>query len=201
VRFVLASASPRRKALLASLGLDFEVQPSGAEEVDHGSAPEALVLANARAKRDEVASTCAAPTVVIAADTLVFIDDEPLSKPHTGENARAMLRRLSGRAHTVATGVAVVRTDTGQSADGVESTQVVFRDLTDADITRFVEAVNPVDRAGGYTVDGPGSLLVAGFEGCFYNVLGLPLVRLDSLLRGIGVELHVHTHSERAVYL
>lgn len=200
-RIVLASASPRRRALLAALGIPIEVIPSDAPECDCGTAPAAIVTANARAKRDDVARRLNAPAVVIAADTLVFLDEHVLSKPADTDEARAMLRRLSGNTHQVVTGIAVMDTATGRSAEGAESTDVTFRQLTDAEIARFVEIVNPVDRAGAYTVDGPGSLLVARYDGCYQNVLGLPVVKLDKLLRQIGVHLFELMDPRRAVFL
>jgi len=200
-RIVLASGSPRRKALLAALGIDFEVVVSGADEVDHGDCPADIVEANARAKRDEVAARMTEPAVVIAADTLVFYGDRVLSKPADAQEAHAMLRQLSGAMHAVVTGVAVANAVTGQCACGSETTHVTFRALSDAEIGRFIEIVNPIDRAGAYTVDGPGSLLVATYKGCYQNVLGLPIVRLDALLRQIGVRLFERLHPHRAAFL
>lgn len=187
-RLILASASPRRRALLAALGLHFAVMPSTAEETFDG-APAAMVSKNARAKRDEVAGRIEGAALVIAADTLVFVGEHVLGKPADAAGARAMLEKLSGRTHQVLTGVAVTDTGSGKQAEGYESTDVTFRELTSAEIERFVSAVNPIDRAGAYTVDGPGSLLVARYDGCYQNVLGLPMVRLDEVLREIGYSL------------
>ena len=142
-----------------------------------------------------------AAALVIAADTLVFLDEHVLSKPADKAEARAMLRRLSGNTHQVVSGVAVLDTATGYDVVGSETTDVTFRTLTDAEIDRFVEAVNPVDRAGAYTVDGPGSLIVARYDGCYQNVLGLPVVRLDKLLRGIGHSLFDLMNPEQARFL
>ncbi|HPO12170.1 MAG TPA: Maf family protein [Candidatus Hydrogenedentes bacterium] len=201
IPLVLASASPRRRALLAALGLEFEVITSDAPEVDHGAVPAAIVEANARAKRDDVARKLTHHAVIIAADTLVFLDEHVLSKPADQAEARAMLRRLSGNTHQVVTGLAVINTQTGQTAEGAETTDVTFRSLTDAEIHRFVDIVNPIDRAGAYTVDGPGSLLVARYDGCYQNVLGLPIVKLDKLLRTIGLHLFDHIHPHLASFL
>jgi len=200
-RIILASQSPRRRALLASLGIDFEVIPSGAEEIDHGHAPAQIVIGNARAKRDDLVRRTTDPALIIAADTLVFLGDEVLSKPQDRAEAIDMLRRLSGNTHHVVTGLAITHTGTGKALEGSETTAVSFRPLTTAEIEAFVDIVNPLDRAGAYTVDGPGSLLVARYEGCFYNVLGLPLVRLDLMLRQIGVELFPLMRAEGAVFL
>jgi septum formation protein len=199
-RIVLASASPRRKALLRALGLRLDVVTSGVDE-DHGGSPADMVTGNARAKRDDVARRLDEPALVIAADTLVFLDEHVLAKPADPAEARAMLRMLSGRTHEVLTGVAVVDTGSGRAAEGHETTRVTFRELHEAEINAFVHAVNPVDRAGAYTVDGPGSLLVARYEGCYQNVLGLPMVRLDLLLRGIGRSLFDCMDGTRALFL
>jgi len=199
-RIVLASASPRRRSLLEALGLNIEVIPSDAPETAGGS-PVEMVVENARVKRDDVADHLDAAAIVIAADTLVFLEDEPLGKPATLDDARVMLRRLSGRSHRVITGVAVRDLAKDVAATGHETTEVTFRDLSDLEIDRFVEAVQPLDRAGAYTVDGPGSLLVAGYHGCYQNVLGLPIVRLDDVLRSIGYSLFDLMDADNAIFL
>lgn len=200
IPIVLASASPRRRALLAALGLDFEIIPSNADEIFEG-VPEEIVVINARAKRDEVASQLKRPSLVIAADTLVFLDEHVLGKPADLGEASNMLHRLSGRTHQVITGLAIVDTGTGRVAEGYETTDVTFRDLTSDEIAHFVHAVRPTDRAGAYTVDGPGSLIVARYDGCYQNVLGLPIVRLDLLLRTYGLNLFELMDGERSVFL
>jgi len=200
-RIVLASQSPRRRALLAALGLDFDVIVSDAPEVDHGDDPAAVVCANARAKAAAVASRLHGDKLVIAADTLVFLDRVPLSKPADLDEARAMLRRLSGRTHEVVTGIALIDAASGRHAEDSETTRVTFRELSDDEINAFVLAVRPTDRAGAYTVDGPGSLLIARYEGCYQNVLGLPLVRLDTMLRAFGHSLFERMDAAKAVFL
>jgi nucleoside triphosphate pyrophosphatase len=197
---VLASQSPRRRALLEALGAEIEVRVSQAEEIDCG-APDDVVLTNAVAKRDAVAHLSQAPELIIAADTIVVLDDTILGKPVDLDEARGMLSRLSGRTHEVLTGVAVIDTETGRTAEGVETTRVTFCTLTPNEIDRFVEAVNPVDRAGAYTVDGPGSLLVSRYDGCYQNVLGLPLVRLNTLLQILGEDLFLRVNADRAQFL
>jgi len=201
IPLILASASPRRRALLANLGVAFDVQTSDAPEVDEGTDPATIVVANAAAKCDAVAARLESPAVVIGADTLVFLEQHVLSKPTDAADARRMLRQLSGRTHQVATGLALRHCGSGATACGAEFTDVTFRALSDAEIARFVEVVNPLDRAGAYTVDGPGALLVAGYNGCYQNVLGFPLVRLDALLRQLGVSLFERMHPDKAVFL
>jgi nucleoside triphosphate pyrophosphatase len=199
-RIVLASASPRRRALLAALGLEFEVITSGADEIFEGK-PAEVVVTNARTKRDDVAAILDSAALVIAADTLVFLDEHTLGKPADHDEARAMLSKLSGNTHQVLTGLSIIDTGTGQSAEGYETTNVTFRMVTAEEIGHFVHAVNPVDRAGAYTVDGPGSLLVERYEGCYQNVLGLPIVRLDRLMRQIGYDLFELMDAERSKFL
>jgi len=197
---VLASASPRRRALLASLGLHFTIVPSSVEETFDGD-PATMVVVNARAKRDDVAGRLESPALVIAADTLVFVGDHVLGKPADSAEARRMLEKLSGNTHQVLTGLSVLDTSTGRAAEGYESTDVTFRELSGREIERFVCAVNPIDRAGAYTVDGPGTLLVARYDGCYQNVLGLPMVRLDEVLRQIGFNLFEMMDASRCAFL
>ena len=197
---VLASASPRRRALLSALGIPLEVIVSDVAEVFEGT-PAEMVVTNARAKRDDVVSRLSGPALVIAADTLVFLGDHVLGKPADAQEARAMIARLSGRTHQVLTGLAVIDTATAKRTEGFETTDVTFRALAPDEIGRFVDAVNPVDRAGAYTVDGPGSLLVARYDGCYQNVLGLPIIRLDSLLREIGHSLFDLMDARNAIFL
>jgi septum formation protein len=199
-RIVLASASPRRQALLAALGVEFEVMPSNATEHFEGR-PDQMVVSNARAKRDDVAHRIHGKALVIAADTLVFLGDEVLGKPEDFDEAKEMIRRLSGRTHEVITGLALVATASDRYAEGHETTEVTFRPLTDQEIDRFVHAVRPMDRAGAYTVDGPGSLLVARYNGCYQNVLGFPIVRLELLMRELGYSLFDLMEGRRAVFL
>lgn len=198
---ILASGSPRRRALLAALGVEFELRTSNAEEPNAGDTPAAIVEENARIKCLDVASGMTDTAVVIGADTLVFYGDEVLTKPKDLADAFRMLRMLSGNTHAVVTGLAVHSTSTGETTLGSETTSVTFRDLSDAEINRFIEVVNPLDRSGSYTIDGPGTLLVAGYDGCYQNVLGFPMVKLDKMLREHGVQLFDELHPERAQYL
>ncbi|MDZ4860003.1 MAG: Maf family protein [Candidatus Hydrogenedentes bacterium] len=200
MRIVLASGSPRRRALLAALGIEFEVMPSNAPEIDEGDDPTGIVVANARRKRDDVQVRLETPALVIAADTLVFLNGHVLSKPVDLEDARAMLRRLSGRTHQVITGLAITAFN-GNTNEGYECTDVTFQELTEQEIGHFLHAVKPLDRAGAYTVDGPGTLLVARYNGCYQNVLGLPIVRLNALLKQQGIDLFDLMDGPRAIFL
>lgn len=198
---ILASGSPRRQTLLRALGVHFTVETSDAHEPNTGDTPADIVVSNAVIKRDDVAARQTDPAIVIAADTLVFYEDHVLPKPADLDDARRMLRLLAGNTHQVLTGVAITHTGTGQTVQGAECTDVTFRELSDYEIDRFVEIVQPLDRAGAYTVDGPGSLIVQGFRGCYQNVLGFPMARLDVMLRELGVELFDLMDEEHAIFL
>lgn len=182
---VLASGSPRRRELLEEAGLKFEVKPSPAEEIHDASlAPAVLCERNAELKARAVVVPGAA---VIGADTLVFIDDEPLGKPKDLAEARAMLSRLSGREHTVCTGVYVVAPDgAGESFHAL--TRVRFRLLSVEVIDEYIKKVDPLDKAGAYGIQEFGEMLVEGIEGDFDNVMGLPVKAVLARLRACGGE-------------
>mgnify|MGYP000664494932 CR=1 FL=1 len=198
--FVLASGSPRRKALLEDLGLDIDVRVSDADEIDH-LGPEAVVLHNAGLKCDAVAQDASDDEVIIAADTIVVLGKQILGKPKSLDEAKSMLRNLSGNTHCVMTGVAVRGEVNRPNSVGVEITEVTFCPLSEKDIDTFVHTVQPLDRAGAYTVDGPGGLLVAGYNGCYYNVLGLPLVRLQAILHHFDIDLFNAMDPEKTRFL
>ncbi len=198
-KIVLASASPRRASLLESVGLKFEVVVSRTDETNHPEmSPTRLVVDNALGKARDVSARVAPESAVIGADTIVYLDAKVLGKPESMADARRMLNTLSGRTHQVFTGLAVVSRSDDKELTAVEVTDVTFRKLGEGDIDDYLRAVSPMDRAGAYTVDGVGSLLVERFEGCFYNVLGLPMVALDRLLGEFSVNLfRTGNHSEK----
>lgn len=181
---ILASASPRRHALLAEAGVDFEVLPSPAEELHDASMdPELLCELNAGLKAEAVALQ-RPEAAVIGSDTLVFIDREPLGKPTDLGEARAMLGRLSGRRHRVCTGVCVIAPG-GVRRVFHQNTDVTFRELSDADIEGYLSLVNPLDKAGAYGIQEHGERIVAGIDGDFDNVMGLPVAKLLEVLEGL----------------
>jgi septum formation protein len=186
---VLASASPRRRALLGRLGLPFEVVPSDADETPPpGLGPEAAAIELALAKARAVADRRPGQ-VVIGADTIVAVEGAMLGKPRDDDEAAVMLRRLRGRWHTVSTGVAVVRDN--RSCRDVVTAHVRMHDYTDEAIARYVASGEPRDKAGAYAVQGLGGALVAEVQGSELTVVGLPLRRLAELLRECGVALPV----------
>lgn len=185
---ILASASPRRKQLLAMLGLSFEVCPAKGEEVlPDGIGPEDAVKLLSAQKAGSVAESCAADDVVIGADTIVWYGGRILGKPKNEQDAAQMLSMLSGNTHTVYTGVTVRKGGTVLSA--AEETKVRFRDLTPDEIDAYIKTGEPMDKAGAYGAQGYAALFVEGIEGDFFNVMGLPVCRLGKLLKEVGVTL------------
>lgn len=195
---ILASSSPRRAQILATLGVPFIVEPAAVDEealtLAHGAAaPSALAMALARAKALEVAARHPGARV-LGADTLVVLDDTLLAKPADEAEARAMLARLSGRSHEVITGVALVYPG-GRCAAGCESTVVTFAPWPAAAVAAYVASADPYDKAGGYGIQGPAGAYVTRIDGCFFNVVGLPLARVRSLLGEEAVEASRTTHA------
>lgn len=186
---ILASQSPRRRQLLGQIGLDhFIVRPARGEEImDPALSPAQLVEELSRQKAREVAGASDPGDLVIAADTVVAIDGRVLGKPHDREEACAMLSALSGREHTVYTGVTVCRDD--RMLTQHEATRVRFRPLSPREIQAYVDSGEPMDKAGAYGVQELGALLVEGIRGDYFNVVGLPLCRLGQMLSQFGVEL------------
>ena len=185
-RFVLASSSPRRRELLSSIGWMFDVV---APEVDESPIPSETPTDTAlRLARSKALSVSAAESgrVCIGADTVVDVDGRIFGKPHDREDARRMLRLLSGREHTVHTGVALAR-DGVLLADGLETTVVRFAALDGEEIESFASSGMGDDKAGAYAIQGIGATLVERIDGCYYNVVGLPIRLLYSLVKKLKV--------------
>ncbi|HEY8392132.1 MAG TPA: Maf family protein [Capillibacterium sp.] len=194
-RLILASASPRRQALLAMLGLEFKVMVSAFEEKTRSglpTTPAELVMATARGKAEEIFRITSgqpetADALVLAADTIVVLDGRFLGKPADRDEARRMLRTLSGRWHQVFTGLALLHQR--KSIVEYEMTRVHFRPLTEEEITAYIDTGEPMDKAGAYGIQGLGAIFVDRIDGCFYNVMGLPVPRLALLLKEYGITL------------
>jgi septum formation protein len=188
-QLVLASASPRRAELLEQLGIPFRAVPSHCTEVAAGDLPpDGLALARARQKAEQVAASCSG-SLVLGADTVVSCDGEILDKPGDARSAAALLARLSGRRHQVHTGIVLIDTATGIRRESAVCTAVTFRQLSQSEIAGYVATGEPFDKAGGYGIQGIGALLVEKIDGCYYNVVGLPLTRLGEMLKTYGVDL------------
>ena len=181
MKLILASASPRRKELLRYITDDFTVRVSHADEtVREALSPEQTVTYLAAVKANAV-YTGDADEVIVASDTIVVIDGAILGKPQDKEDACRMLRALSGRTHTVFTGVCL-KTPRDERAFA-ERTEVTFYPLTDEEIREYVATGEPMDKAGAYGIQGKGSLLVRKIDGDFYNVMGLPVAALHRALQ------------------
>ncbi|MCX8494587.1 MAG: Maf family protein [Akkermansiaceae bacterium] len=181
MQIILASSSPRRRELLERAGLVFDVIASPAEEIhDPAIKPEILCETNAVLKAAAIAETRPDATV-IGSDTLVFIDDIPLGKPKGLDEARSMLRRLSGRTHQVCTGVCIIRPG-GEKWVFHDITEVTFRTLDDTAIDDYFALVNPLDKAGAYGIQEHGDRIVSGISGSFENVMGLPVSKVMEAL-------------------
>ena len=186
MQVILASASPRRLALLQQIGIEAKVCPADFDEVS-GSAVQAedVVLANAIGKCKAVVKIKGDSLPVIAADTVVVAEGVILGKPQNEKDAVKMLKQLSGKTHKVMTGIAV--SYAGEMLAEVCETEVVFRKLTDEEIKKYVATGEPLDKAGAYGIQGMGAVLVEKINGCYNNVVGLPLTRLQLILAKLGV--------------
>lgn len=178
--YILASGSPRRRELMKLVVPEFECAVSGCDEfVPKGTAPEKIPELLARQKAQAVAKD-RPDDVVIGSDTIVVLDGSVFGKPKTPEEAVSMLRALSGRTHTVYTGVAVV--EHGETRSFVQSTKVEFFVLSDEFIRQYVATGDPLDKAGAYGIQGPGALLVKGLVGDYFNVMGFPVAAVARFL-------------------
>ena len=184
---ILASASPRRRELLGGLGVPFEVVTADVVEHEEPSTdPREMVAHNAALKADWVAAR-RPDAWVLGADTTVYIEGHALNKPADAAEARAMLRRLSGRTHTVLTGLAWRNAAAGVRVDTGEATEVTFKPLDDATIETYLARVHTLDKAGGYAIQEQGELIVANYRGSLSNVIGLPLDTVKRLLTAHGL--------------
>ena len=187
MKLILASSSPRRAEILANAGLPFSVLSSAVDESPNpGETPAALVQRLANAKADLVTARAIGPAIILAADTVVVLDDKILGKPSSVEDARHMLQQLSGRTHSVLTGVALVRLPDGERRQFIESTLVHFRPVTDEELSSYLATEEPYDKAGAYAIQGQAGRYIPRIEGCYFNVVGLPLSRVLTELKGLG---------------
>jgi len=179
---ILASQSPRRYELLKMIGLNFRVRPSHIEEIfNNRLSPVEYALNNAEKKGRSVAKNFP-NSLVISADTIVVHKKEILEKPTDETHAREILKKLSGKTHEVVTGFGLSLQSKNKFIFGYEITKVTFRNLSQYEISAYIDTGEPFDKAGGYGAQGVGSLLIKQVEGCYFNVVGLPLANLFSTL-------------------
>lgn len=185
---ILASASPRRKELLERLGLDFTVRVAQCEEtMDPFAHPADEVARVSRLKAQAVYPHCYDDDIIIAADTIVACDCLVMGKPRTETEAFSMLRRLSGREHQVMTGLTVL--SEAYSETVTVTTTLRMRHLSDDEIRAYIATGEPMDKAGAYGIQGLASMFVVGIDGDYYNVMGLPVCTLTSILRKCGIKV------------
>ena len=185
---ILASASPRRREMLARVGLEFQVVPSTVEEtVLPGEPPEQHVIRLSEAKAREVSARGAVSgRWFIGSDTIVVRDDEILGKPVDANEAAFMLRSLSARTHRVISGYAVLDRQTGDIRSAAVTTRVDFKQLTEAEIGEYIATGEPFDKAGAYAIQGIGAFMIPRIEGSYTNVVGLPLCEVIATLEEMG---------------
>ncbi|MEF9952336.1 MAG: Maf family protein [Clostridium sp.] len=185
---ILASASPRRREILDLYGINYKVIPSDVDENINALSPYEMVETLSYMKAKSVAQNNI-NSLIIGADTVVYLDGVILGKPKTKEDAYNMLKSLSGKCHEVVTGVSLVSISSNINISDYEVTKVYFKELTDKEIYDYIESKEPLDKAGSYGIQGIGSVFVEKIEGCYFNVVGLPTNKLYNLLGRIGVNL------------
>lgn len=191
-RIILASASPRRKMLLEQIGLEFEVVSSNVDEtVANKKVPaevvKELAFRKAKAVSNFMSGDGTSDKFIIGADTIVVKDGAVLGKPENEAEARQMLSMLKDSWHEVLTGLSIIRVTNGQAVTDYERTRVKMKDLTDSEIQAYINSGEPKDKAGAYGIQGKGALLVEKIEGCYFNVVGLPIFRLVEMLKSFGI--------------
>ena len=191
MKLLLASASPRRAEILRNAGFTFEMRPADVDETRLPNEPAVdyvlrLALEKARIAAHHAAANQDSPAICIAADTTVALGGHILGKPANTEDARRMLRELSGRTHQVLTGLALISVPDRREISHVETTKVTFVQLSQAEIENYLASGEPFDKAGAYGIQGLAGRYINRIEGCYFNVMGLPLSRLWTMLHTLG---------------
>jgi septum formation protein len=187
MNLILASASPRRAQILHDAGISFSVLSSAIDETPYPEeTPPQMVQRLADAKAELVAARAVGPAILIAADTVVVLDGQILGKPRSTDDARRMLELLSGRTHSVVTGVSLIRLPEMERRQFAETTLVTFAPLSPDEISSYLATDEPYDKAGAYAIQGYAGRYIPRIEGCYFNVVGLPLARLVDHLQELG---------------
>lgn len=187
MKLILASASPRRAEILRDAGIIFNAMPPAVDETPiPGESAQEHVQRLATAKAETAAARSIGPAIVIGADTVVTVDDHIIGKPQSTEHARRTLTQLSGRVHSVITGVTLIRLPDAERLSFIEATQVHFSPLSPEDISEYLGTEEPYDKAGAYAIQGRAGRYIPRIEGCYFNVVGLPLARLTQELKALG---------------
>lgn len=189
-KIVLASISPRRKALLKSIGLDFDIIPSNIDENIEGKTFSYEIIETiALEKAVNVSEKIDCPAIIIAADTVVVIDDNILGKPKDQEDAEKMLKMLSGRVHNVVTSIAIIDTETNHSEVESVTSEVEFKELSYSEIKNYINSQESLDKAGAYGVQGKASIFIKSVKGCYNNVVGISTYKLAQMLNKFGINI------------
>jgi len=188
-RIILASASPRRKEILDMVGLQYECLPANIDESEFLSLPpDIAVMQTARKKANAVRGQVSAPAIIIAADTVCYLNGI-IGKPADEEDAERILRMFSDTVHSVYTGIYVLDNCSGKECVRFSETKVLFSALSDDDIHNYVLSGEPMDKAGAYAIQGLASKFIRSIDGCFYNVVGLPISELRDMLKLFGINI------------
>jgi nucleoside triphosphate pyrophosphatase len=187
MKVILASASPRRAQILHDAGISFLVISSAVDETPYPEeTPQQHVQRLADAKAELVSARSVGPAIIIAADTVVTLDGQILGKPRSTDEARRMLELFSGRTHSVITGVSLIQLPEMERRQFIETTLVYFAPLEGEEISKYLATEEPYDKAGAYAIQGRAGRYIPRIEGCYFNVVGLPLARVVASLRELG---------------
>jgi len=188
-QLILASQSPRRKQLLNALGIKFVVAINSFIETEHkNGSPKAHVIENALGKALSVAARYK-NALIIGADTVVVFKRKVLGKPKDNREAVSFLRMLQGNTHSVYTGLALIETGKKKALTGYVKTLVTMRTLNEQELKAYLALINPLDKAGAYAIQGPGAIVVEKIDGCYYNVVGFPIAKLEEMMLSLGSSL------------
>jgi septum formation protein len=188
MKIILASSSKRRSSILSSCGIKHKIIVSGIKECMNGKDPARISVMNARLKAEDVRLKAGAG-YIIGADTVVLLGKKIIGKPGNPAHARQMLRAMSGRAIYVYTGICVIDVKKGNISTACERSEVKVKKIKPSDIARYFKLLEPYDKAGGFSIEGAGSFIFDNIKGSYFNVLGLPMGRLQEVFRDIGVDI------------
>ena len=188
-KIILASGSPRRKKILEQIGLKFSVEKSNYEEKRIADSTPSQIVEFLSLEKANLLAVKYEDAIIIGADTLVVLNGEILGKPKSEEDAGEMLRKLRNKTHTVVTGFTVLDTKSGRSVTKHVETKVKFKDLSEMEISAYVETGEPMDKAGGYGIQDKGGLFIEEMDGDYFNIVGLPLFAVSETLREFGIDI------------
>lgn len=189
-KLILASASPRRKELLENLGYVFQIIPADIDETINGTkSPKEIVKELALQKATYVADSVNYPAIIIGSDTIVVVDNTILGKPENNEDACNMLKLLSGRSHQVISGIAIIDNKSNKNIVDSISSDVYFRTISKEEITSYVKTGEPMDKAGAYAIQGLASTFIEKINGCYNNIVGLPIFKVTQALKEFDLDI------------